>query len=132
MGNRLANIRSVRTKILAGFVAVVALTAVLGISALRDMSTINRATSSMYEENVLPISELGTIQKHIYRARVYLLTELVADGEEAEVAAEKLVESRDAVAESLEAYKASDLTGREEALAAFERGWARELHRRAS
>ncbi|MCU1485569.1 MAG: methyl-accepting chemotaxis sensory transducer [Actinomycetia bacterium] len=125
MGKLLGNVKSVRTKILAGFLVVVALTGALGITAVRDMGEINQASSQMYRENVLPISALGRVQKHIYRARVYLLTEYVSNSADAEAtAAEKLTESKDEVAKAVAEYKTSDLTGREKDLATFEDGWA--------
>ncbi|MCU1372949.1 MAG: methyl-accepting chemotaxis sensory transducer [Actinomycetia bacterium] len=125
MSNLLGNVKSVRTKILAAFLVVVALTAALGVTAVRDMGTINGASSRMYRDNVLPISALGRIQKHIYRTRVYLLTEFVAtSADEERSAAEKLAESKGEVAKALADYKASDLTGRRAALATFEQGWS--------
>ncbi|MCU1488052.1 MAG: hypothetical protein JWN67_4798 [Actinomycetia bacterium] len=125
MNKLLGSTKSVRTKILAGFLVVVALTAGLGVVAVRSMATINQASSVMYKDNVLPISQLGAVQKHIYRARVYLLTEFVAatDADE-QTAATKLAESKAEVAKAVAEYKTSDLTGREKDLATFEDGWA--------
>src|SRR5207249_922079 len=114
--------------ILAAFLVVVVLTAGLGLDAIHDMATLHAASSKIYVDNVLPISELGRIQKHIYRTRVYLLTEFVStSGSDQKVAADKLAESRSEVATALAAYKRSDLNGRETALGAFEKGWTEYL-----
>src|SRR3546814_15724807 len=70
----LGNIKSVRTKILAGFLLVVALTAAVGVVGIRGMSDIEDDAAAIYDENLVPVTALGAVAANLHQGTVYALT----------------------------------------------------------
>src|SRR3546814_15309060 len=69
----LGNIKSVRTKILAGFLLVVALTAAVGVVGIRGMSDIEDDAAAIYDENLVPVTALGAVEANLHKGQVYAL-----------------------------------------------------------
>jgi methyl-accepting chemotaxis protein len=119
--------RDVRTagKLLAGFAVVAALTVAVGIVGLTRVNSLDTAVSSMYVNSTTAISDLSQIRSEFAQARIQgMLAGL--DGTPSGVAkiAVAWQSHLDAIAKSADAYRATDLTGREEQLAAFDQGLA--------
>src|SRR3546814_8564926 len=69
----LGNIKSVRTKILAGFLLVVALTAAVGVVGIRGMSDIEDDAAAIFDENLVPVTALGVVEANLHKGQVYAL-----------------------------------------------------------
>src|SRR3546814_7300720 len=69
----LGNIKSVRTKILAGFLLVVALIAAVGVVGIRGMSDIEDDAAAIYDENLVPVTALGAVDVNLHKIQVYAL-----------------------------------------------------------
>src|SRR3546814_20934305 len=106
----LGNIKSVRTKILAGFLLVVALTAAVGVVGIRGMSDIEDDAAAIYDENLVPVTALGAVEANLHKGQVYALIGILTTPtpEILEVQEQTAAE----VPSALEAYGSSDLTPR--------------------
>ena len=58
-----------RTKLLAGFLVVTALSMVVGVVSVQRINQVGTRSSSIYHDNVVPLNDLASLSKHIYRAR---------------------------------------------------------------
>src|ERR1017187_4289810 len=69
-GTMLSNILELRTKMIAGFVLVALITAVVGMIALRSMSIMAQADQRLYEDATVPLPELSNIGTSFEKMRV--------------------------------------------------------------
>jgi hypothetical protein len=119
--------RDARTavKLLAGFSVVAALTALVGVIGISRVDSLDTAVKSMYVNSTAAISELGQARSEYATARIQgPLAGL--DGTPAGVA--KIRDTWqthiDAITTAMTTYRATDMTGRQEQLAAFDQAFA--------
>lgn len=94
----------IRAKLLAGFVVVALVAAVVGAVGIQNMRSIDKADTVLYEENLVPIVYLSKMTETFQRIRVNLLLAITAQTPEDRAAAlQKVTERR---AEFAEAYEA--------------------------
>ncbi|MCU1379603.1 MAG: Methyl-accepting chemotaxis protein [Acidimicrobiales bacterium] len=70
-------IKSVRTKILAGFLTVVAVTVLVGINGLRTTSAQHDVSVSIYTQNTKPLEDLANLRAAFNRIRISALDHLI-------------------------------------------------------
>ncbi|MCZ7527734.1 MAG: methyl-accepting chemotaxis protein [Acidimicrobiia bacterium] len=108
--------KSVRTKLLAGFMLVSAVMVVVGVFGLTRQSAISERTEYIYRDVTVPVEYLATTRANLLRSRISLLDSFFIS--DADAKDEKLAEIEEywAVVDEAQAkYQATDMTGREEA-----------------
>ena len=126
MSKALRNIKSVRTKILAGFLVLVALTVVVGGVGIVRMSEMADQGDYMYRDTLQPLVWLGTVETQVNDAQVqvYNVLDALRSGESADGPLSELDESFAEVATLMEKYEATDMTGRQETVDQFDAAWS--------
>jgi methyl-accepting chemotaxis protein len=119
--------RDARTavKLLAGFAVVAALTVLVGVVGISRVDALDAAVSSMYVDSTTAISDLGLARTEYSAARLQGPLSAL-DGTQAGVAKIRATWQThiDAITAVMGKYRATDMTGREEALAAFDKAFA--------
>ncbi|NJC64977.1 HAMP domain-containing protein, partial [Planosporangium flavigriseum] len=96
--------------------AVVAI--VVGVTAINSMARMSQATTSMYDQNLVPVAQLGDVRQAYMQMRV----DVARSGQGGPVVAQvmNLLPADDAAIDKAVAkYTSSDMAGREKEVAAF-------------
>ena len=125
-----------RTKLLGGFVAVVVVMAVVGGVGIVGMATLNRSTTSLYEEGALPIVELAALRGAMNEDRIAALKHGLSPDEtvmaDVEAAIPELDEKVDAAVDKYERAYVGGLDARDQARRRAEGRSGRRTSRRAT
>jgi methyl-accepting chemotaxis protein len=117
--------RKLNTKILLIVVLLGAVAGAVGLTAISTMGSMWDRTDYLHQQNLVPITQVAEVRAAQVRARLDLermAVHTTAEGKQKQAAEMKTDDTR--IATAITAYKSSDLTGREEALAKFEENWA--------
>jgi methyl-accepting chemotaxis protein len=119
--------RDARTavKLLVGFAVVTALTVMVGLVGLSRVSSLDAGVTSMYVNSTVAISDLGAARSEFATARLQgALAGL--DGTSSGVAKIHATWQThvDAIGSAMAKYRSTDMTGRQEQLAAFDKAFA--------
>jgi len=112
-------------KLLAGFSVVAALTVLVGVIGISRVDSLDTAVNSMYVNSTAAISDLGQARAEYATARIQgPLAGL--DGTQAGVAKIRATWQTDidAITATMNTYRATDMTGRQQQLAAFDTAFA--------
>ena len=119
--------RNARTsvKLLSGFALVAALALVVGIVGFTRVGQLSTSVQSMYDNSTVAISDLSEARTNFMDARVQSLSAGLAATPEG-VAAIKASWEKDmaAVTDAMGRYRATDMTGRTDELAKFDKAFA--------
>ena len=116
--------KSVRTKLLASFIAVAAIAAVVGVFGMQQQAKIAKNTDKLYKDVTIPIQDLAKTRANTLLARMMILNSMLSQDVEAKEKFEaKYAEHVALVNEAQKAYQATDMTGREKARDAFNKAW---------
>jgi methyl-accepting chemotaxis protein len=110
--------RRVNTKILLIVVTMAVVSVTVGVTAITSMARMNDATTYLYEENLVPVAQLGDLRQAYMQMRV----DVARSGQGGPVVAQviTMLPADDArIDQALAKYTLSDMTGREKAVAAF-------------
>ncbi|MCW2567340.1 MAG: putative methyl-accepting chemotaxis protein, partial [Mycobacterium sp.] len=117
--------RKINTKILLIVVVLAAVAGAVGLNALSAMSGMWAKTEYLHSQNLVPITQLAEIRAAQLKARLDIQRMAVQTSPQAiEKSRADLQTDGARIADALAAYKESNLTGRENALAKFEDNWA--------
>jgi methyl-accepting chemotaxis protein len=118
----LKGIKTVRTKIVAGFAVVATLSCGLGLFAVNRMSGLHDDTRYVYEQNLEPIKDVAQARVSLYLAGIGLLSLVTAPDQASVEQFEKLTQDsvRD-IRTQIDAYRRSDLRGNEATVDLFDR-----------
>jgi methyl-accepting chemotaxis protein len=121
----IGNVKSVRTKILAGFLVVAAITLVVSVFSITRMSTLAGKADTLDKEGVVALVTLGDARVNYNRIRTQsVLHALNVDPKLMQVAEDKVAEYRTAFAAAMTSYEKTDMTGREKLVADVHKTWA--------
>jgi methyl-accepting chemotaxis protein len=108
------------TAVLVSIVAALA----MGLVGLQKLSTADEAAEYLYSQNLVPVAQLGQIQAGVEASWAAVLDLAITDDQAGRTADRQAMDEADAaVDEAYAAYTATDLTGREQAVAAFQQSW---------
>lgn len=111
------------TKLIAGFTLVAMIALVIAIVGYVNMNTINDGVASMYNDRLLPISQIGQINQHLYTIRGDVFKSLLLP-EEAETSLKTIADKKAAIDALVIEYKKSTLLDSEVAeLKVFDAAW---------
>ncbi|MEU8244015.1 methyl-accepting chemotaxis protein [Actinoplanes missouriensis] len=116
---------SIRLKIYAAVAIAGLAAAAIGMVGLQKTSQMADAAEYLYRDNLMPVAQLGTVQKEVQRSWSGVLDMVVSrqdDGMDAD--AQTVTEADAGVAEVFAQYTATDMTGRETAVQQFRTAWA--------
>jgi methyl-accepting chemotaxis protein len=121
-------IRSVRTKILGGFVIVALISLAVGIVGMAKTAAVKDQARYIHTQNLAPVTDLGTAESAFYYMRIQVLNNMVsdnaADRQQGEAAFDRAAEE---VRTSIAHFRSADMAGREQSLARFEQAYNRYL-----
>jgi methyl-accepting chemotaxis protein len=120
--------KSVRTKLLAAFGAVCVLLAVVGWLGVQKQSALAHNATQIYNQNLVPASELADSRTGVAQAHKAVLNAIIAT--DATEKSDFANDYRTAVAmvnAAQKKYQASDMTGRQQQVDAFNQAWAKYL-----
>ncbi|MCU1484983.1 MAG: methyl-accepting chemotaxis sensory transducer [Actinomycetia bacterium] len=118
------NVKSVRTKILAGFLAVAAITLVVGLLGVAKMSTIAGDADTMYTDGAVSIDLLSAMTFDVGQVRANSLDHTLAvDPADKAGHAAAIAKASADFDKTFVVYKQGDMTGKTEAVASLERNW---------
>nr|BFE72400.1 hypothetical protein GCM10020092_057010 [Actinoplanes digitatis] len=104
-----------RVKVYAAVLAAVLAAVVVGVVGLQKLSATADAAEYLYSQNLVPISQLGTVQQGVQRSWVAVLDAQGSRTASAMAAQKAAMAKADAQADQTFAeYAASDMTGRED------------------
>ncbi len=110
-------------KLIASFVVVAIITLVVAYVGYINMKTINDGLGEMYNDRLVPISDLGAINQSLYTIRGDVFKMLLLP-DEAEASKKTIAEQTTLINEALAKYKSTNLLPEEVAeLAVFEPAW---------
>jgi signal transduction histidine kinase/CheY-like chemotaxis protein len=111
---------SIALKIYAAVLIAVVAASVVGAVGLQKLSATSVASEYLYSQTLVPVAQLGTVQREVQRSWMALFDTLIAD-ESADRAADlKAISAADGEADRVFAdYTATDMTGRTQAVAQF-------------
>ncbi len=117
--------RKVGTKLIVAVTSVAVVTGVTTVVALQRFEANKTALDYIYTQAMIPSMDVADVRVAATSARLETLNLLVSQTEAGMAKNEAAIEAADAlVAEKFAAYTATDMTGREEQVAAFEESWA--------
>jgi methyl-accepting chemotaxis protein len=120
----LGNVKSVRTKILAGFLSVALLTLVLGVFCVSRMSSIADEAQTIYRDSALSLEALGDMKGAAAQTRVVSLIHVLQDDAKAKATFhDKLLTFRAAFDASFATYQATDMRGRQQIVDHLAKTW---------
>ncbi|KHD74475.1 hypothetical protein MB27_28565 [Actinoplanes utahensis] len=111
---------SIRLKIYTAVAVAGAAAAAVGMVGLQKMSQMADAAEYLYRDNLVPVAQLGTVQQEVQRSWVAALDTLISRqpaGKTADTDAGATSDER--VDRVFAEYTATDMTGREDAVADF-------------
>ena len=116
--------KSVRTKLLASFVVVSAIVAIVGVFGMQQQSKIAKNTDKLYKDVTIPIEDLAKTRANALLARMSILNSaLSSELDEKQKFEAKYAEYVKLVDAAQKDYQATDMTGREKARDAFNKAW---------
>ncbi len=117
---------SVQNKLLAGFIAVLALMGVIGWIGITNLGSVAGLMSSMYDDRLVPIDDLGAAATEYQQMRVNVLTFLVSSDKAAKDTAETSIAKHEkTMLERIDKYSKTSLVQEEkDNLAKFNAAWA--------
>ncbi|MDQ1679138.1 MAG: hypothetical protein QOC93_4282, partial [Actinomycetota bacterium] len=117
--------RRLNTKILLIVVVLAAVAGAVGLTALNAMSSMAQKTEYLHTQNLMPITDVAEVRAAQLKARVDIQQMLVhSSAEGLQKSRDQLATDDGRIAAAVAAYKKTDMTGREQALAKFEDNWA--------
>src|SRR5262245_49321311 len=122
----LAN-RGVRTKILLGFIVVVAALSGVALFGLNGLGQIQASSADTYTNRVVPLEQLGNAQAGVLKVRAAVLQHLLADAKDAELLKKleaRIVELDAGVDKDVKNYLAARLAAAaQKPLEEFQKAW---------
>ncbi|MEV4509934.1 methyl-accepting chemotaxis protein [Dactylosporangium sp. NPDC049525] len=95
------------------------------VVGLQKLSKANDAADYLYSQNLVPVTQLGQVQAGVEASWAAALDLAITEGEAGLAADRKVMSDADAAVDAVfAAYTATDMTGREQAVAAFRRSWS--------
>ncbi|ABS05908.1 methyl-accepting chemotaxis protein [Kineococcus radiotolerans] len=117
--------RGIVAKILTAVCLAALVAAVVGAVGLRSLGEVRDDAARMDTDGVKAITAVDDVAIHFREARVDFLSHVLSvDAAEMADRERQLEDDATALQSALEVYKATDLTGREEHVTAFEDAWA--------
>ncbi len=108
----LLNNLSVRVKIITGFLIVVLISTAMGIYAIYDLKTIEKADTVLYEEMTVPLSEMAQISIEFQMSRVHTRDIILAQTPaEINAVAEDIQKRRDNVSRLSASFEQKNISG---------------------
>jgi methyl-accepting chemotaxis protein len=117
--------RKVGTKLILAVTSVAVVTGVTTVVALQRFDANKTALDYIYEQTMLPSSDIADVRVAAMTARLETLNLLISQTDAGMAENEAAIEAADQVIDKQFAeYTATDMTGREAQVAAFEQSWA--------
>ncbi|MEU7908450.1 response regulator [Actinoplanes sp. NPDC049118] len=111
---------SIALKIYAAVLVAVVAGSVVGVVGLQKLAATAAASEYLYSQTLVPVAQLGTVQQQVQRSWVALLDTLIAADSTDRLTDLQSMSAADAETDRVFAgYTATDMTGREEAVAQF-------------
>ncbi|MHB0868934.1 MAG: methyl-accepting chemotaxis protein [Chloroflexota bacterium] len=116
---------TIRTKIWGGFAIVLVLMGIVGWVTLGNLGKVNDLMGRMYDEDLLPIQDLGAAVGELRQLQLYLVDDvLTQDKPKMEEAERKIAEHEKLLFEHMQSYSKSQLSKEEKGLlASFDAAW---------
>ncbi|MCU1373503.1 MAG: putative methyl-accepting chemotaxis protein, partial [Actinomycetia bacterium] len=113
----LGNVKSVRTKILASFLVVAAITLLVGVFCVAKMSSIAHGADTMYSDSVISLEELSAMKYEFGQAQVNLLNHAISrDNAAMTASADKIKAARAGFDQAFNQYRKFPMDGRQTTL----------------
>jgi methyl-accepting chemotaxis protein len=122
----LGNVKSVRTKILAAFLVVAAITLVVGAFSVTKLSSTAADAQTLYTDGALSLDHLGTMSYNLGQVRSNALDHTLAvsaDDRAGHVAA--IAKAKAAFDTAFAAYRTGNMAGREAIVAKLDDSWTK-------
>jgi methyl-accepting chemotaxis protein len=117
--------RSVRTKLLLLISVMALVSGGICVAAARGMGQMQARSEYLYEQNLLPLADLGELKASALGMRAAVLNAAISQGGQDSQKYVDLARAQDAVFDkALTAYTATDMTGREDAVRRLQEGIA--------
>jgi methyl-accepting chemotaxis protein len=116
---------SIRAKLIAGFGAVLLLMGLVGYIGISSINSLSLSISNTYDNNLVPIAQIGEAAGRFNRMRVYVLDYAFADNKEDMTSDRaKAAEHEKVMLDQIDAYAKSELVADEKtSLATFRADW---------